>query len=295
MGGARFGGADTDAATVWRRERNRRWLQARDGSRTAAERLAWRNALVTGNLGLVRSVAARELRGSEISFDDLVQVGCLGLIRALEAFDPARGTCLSTFALPYIRGAIRREYRDRRALIRIPRPLWELRQRACRLQEQHRRAGTPEPGLQAMARMLGCGVAQLAEALGLEAQSRVWSLDAPRSGGAGDEGEGSSLLGQLADPASLPQRDASAPRADAGLLHWLQQRLVSLSPAERLLVEGRVCQNRTWVDIGHELGLPARQVQRRCLALLTRLRQEAESALQSQGATAMASSAASSV
>lgn len=287
--------ADDSAAGQRRLERNRRWLRARDACRDAAERLAWRNTLVAGNMGLVRSIAARESRGSDLPFEDLVQVGCLGLIRALEAFDPSRGHCLSTFAVPYIRGAIRREYRDRRAMVRIPRPLWELRQRACRLQDQRLRAGEPELGLQALAETLGCGLEALAEALGLETHSRVWSLDAPRPGGQGDGGEGSSWLEQLADPASLARPDELVRPADGGLLRWLQRRLGSLSPAERLLVEGRIGQNRTWVDLGHELGLPARQAQRRCHALLTRLRQEAESCLQSQGLTARASSAASSV
>jgi DNA-directed RNA polymerase sigma subunit (sigma70/sigma32) len=89
------------------RNRNARMFRALARSGCESQRLHWRNALVQANLGLVRQVAARMGSGtglwSGLGFDDLVQIGCLGLIRAVEAFDARRGVSLSSFAVPYIR------------------------------------------------------------------------------------------------------------------------------------------------------------------------------------------------
>lgn len=282
-----------------RLQRNRQWLDARADSSDPRERLAWRNALVAENLNLVRSIAGREARGADLPFDDLVQVGCIGLIRALEAFDPARGNRLSSFAVPYIRGAMRHEHRDRQTLVRIPRPLWELRQQAARLQEERRRLGQGELGGAALAQALGCGDGPLTEALQLGRLADMRSLDAPRPTGREDGGEGCPWLEQLPDPASLAVLEAQAPTTATATEEqlWVRRRLEQLNPLERQLVLGRIDQNRTWVELGHELALAPRQAQRRCLAVLTRLRQEAEAWRQSRGANANASAsrAASSV
>jgi RNA polymerase sigma-B factor len=278
-----------------RLQRNRQWLDARADSSDPRQRLAWRNALVAENLDLVRSIAGREARGADLPFEDLVQVGCIGLIRALEAFDPSRGSRLSTFAVPYIRGAIQHEHRDRQTLVRIPRPLWELRQQASRLQEERRRLGAPELHGPALARALGCGDGPLAEALQLGRLAEMRSLDAPRPTGRDNGEESGPLLDQVADPASVaaPQEAVVAAPTEEHL--WIRQRLQALLPLERALVLGRIDQNRTWVELGRELGLAPRQAQRRCLAVLTRLRQEADAWRQTHGTTASASTAASSV
>lgn len=284
-----------------RLQRNRQWLDARADSSDPRERLAWRNALVAQNLDLVRSIAGREARGADLPFDDLVQVGCIGLIRALEAFDPARGTRLSSFAVPYIRGAIRHEHRDRQTLVRIPRPLWELRQQAARLQEERRRLGQAELGGPALAQALGCGDGPLAEALQLGRLAEMRSLDAPRPTGRENGSEGGSWLEVLPDPASQAALEEPTPAAATEEQLWIRRRLEALPPLERQLVLGRVDQNRSWVELGQELGLAPRQAQRRCLAVLTRLRQDADAWRQSRGASgtaparASASRAASSV
>jgi RNA polymerase sigma-B factor len=278
-----------------RLQRNRRWLEAHADSCDPRERLAWRNALVAENLDLVRSIAGREARGADLPFDDLVQVGCIGLIRALEAYDPARGTRLSSFAVPYIRGAMRHEHRDRQSLVRIPRPLWELRQQAGRLQEERRRLGAPQLSGPALAQALGCGDGPLTEALQLGRLAEMRSLDAPRPAGRDDGNDGGPLLDQVADPASQADLEPPAPPAVTEEHLWIRRRLEALSPLERQLVLGHIDQNRTWVELGRELGLAPRQAQRRCLAVLTRLRQEADAWRQSRGATASASRAASSV
>jgi RNA polymerase sigma-B factor len=80
-----------------------------------------RNRLVMLNLGCVRKEAYHWARQSTESYEDLVQVGSLGLIRAIERFDLSQGYALTSFAVPYIQGDIRHYLRDRQSLVRIPR------------------------------------------------------------------------------------------------------------------------------------------------------------------------------
>ena len=79
-----------------------------------------RHRLIEQHLPLVRAIARRYAHRGE-SFDDLVQVGALGLIKAVDRFDPGRGVTLGAYAAPTIAGEIRRHLRDRVTLIRIPR------------------------------------------------------------------------------------------------------------------------------------------------------------------------------
>ena len=80
-----------------------------------------RNRLVMLNLGCVRQEAYRWAGQSTESYEDLVQVGSIGLIRAIERFDLSQGYALTTFAVPYIQGDIRHYLRDRQSLVKIPR------------------------------------------------------------------------------------------------------------------------------------------------------------------------------
>ncbi|WP_371734098.1 sigma factor, partial [Synechococcus sp. CCY 9618] len=128
-------------AVVDRRLRNRRRLRAYADAPDPETRLRWRNLLVEDNLPLVFAIAGRQSREAGLGFEDLAQVGSLGLIRAVEAFDTARNVSLSSFAVPYIQGAMRRERRDRQPMVRIPRPLWDLHQQVLALQEKRRRQG----------------------------------------------------------------------------------------------------------------------------------------------------------
>lgn len=93
---------------------------------------ALRNKLVQLNLGLVRKEAHRWLNQCTESYDDLIQVGCLGLIRAIERFDMSKGHAFSSFAVPYIRGEIQHYLRDKSPQVRIPRR-WQMLQRQATL------------------------------------------------------------------------------------------------------------------------------------------------------------------
>ncbi|MEM9152323.1 MAG: sigma-70 family RNA polymerase sigma factor, partial [Cyanobacteria bacterium P01_F01_bin.3] len=94
--------------------------------------LQLRNRLVQLNIGLVRREAHRWLHNSSESFDDLMQVGSLGLIRAIERFDLQKGFAFSSFAIPYIRGEIQHYLRDKGAVVRIPRRWQTLQNQSAR-------------------------------------------------------------------------------------------------------------------------------------------------------------------
>jgi RNA polymerase sigma-B factor len=262
------------------RARNAHWLQLLVRSGSDSRRLHWRNALVAANLGLVRQVANRwnpkpGLRYS-LPFDDLLQIGSLGLIRAIEAFDPRQGSSLSSFAVPYIRGAIAHELRDRGALLRIPRPLWELRQRARALQERRRAQGLAILADEELAAELGCSGEALAEALAVGRFSALLSLDAPLAE-RGDPDEPTNLLEQIAAADTSPddgeeEAHPSDPEA-AARLRWMRQQLAELDPQLHNLITGRLVDGCTWVELGQQLGVHPRMAQRRCLATLARLRE----------------------
>jgi RNA polymerase sigma-B factor len=221
------------------------------------------------------------------SYDDLLQVASLGLIRAVEAFDTGRSVGLSSFAVPYMRGALLHELRDREPLVRIPRSLWELRQQACRLQDGRRGRGQAPLDRRSLARLLRCSIAQVSELEGISEAANPKSLDAPLGPARGEaQGpEASCLLEQLADPRSLdpgggyeqgegPGESEGGPKDGAELI-WLRGQLASLDPLRRELVEGRLNQGCTWVELGQRLGIHPRMAQRRCDAALAELRKAA--------------------
>ena len=105
-----------------------------------------RNQIMELNFGLVKKEAYHWLNQCNESFEDLLQVGCIGLIRAIERFDLEKGNAFSSFAIPYIRGEIQHYLRDKSPTLRIPRRWLELRQKSISFvhgfREQHHRQPT---------------------------------------------------------------------------------------------------------------------------------------------------------
>ena len=104
-------------------------LQVYQQSRSATVR----NQLVQLNFGLVRKEAHYWINQCTENYDDLLQVGCIGLIRAIERFDMSKGYAFSSFAIPYIRGEIQHYLRDKGVTVRIPRRWLALQQQAGRI------------------------------------------------------------------------------------------------------------------------------------------------------------------
>jgi RNA polymerase sigma-B factor len=268
---------DIPEAIVDRQSRNRRRLKAFAAATDPLSRLRWRNLLVEDNLPLVFSIAGRQGADAGLAFEDLAQVGSLGLIRAVEAFDPDRNVSLSSFAVPYIQGAIRRERRDRQPMVRPPRPLWDLHQQVLSLQEARRRKGLEPLPPAALADRLACDQARLEEALQVRSAGKVRSLDAPFGQGGGGTDAAGCLLDLLASPTGSGEDGELmvASEARSAERQWLRQQLAELDPRERELLVGRIDVGCTWVELGRQLGMPARQAQRRCDAALDRLRRAA--------------------
>lgn len=107
-----------------------------------------RNQIMEVNLGLVRKEAHHWAAQCNENFEDLSQVGCLGLIRAIERFDPNKGNAFSSFAIPYVRGEIQHFLRDKSNCVRIPRRWLDLGRQAIAIQRDFRlkfdRAATDE-------------------------------------------------------------------------------------------------------------------------------------------------------
>ena len=249
------------------RQSNQSLLRHRDGSRAAAARLHWRNALVSQNLGLVHMVANRESLRTGRPFDDLCSAGYEGLIRAVECFDTSRNVALSSFAVPYIQGAMRMDQRERQQPLRTPRRLRELQQRARRLQEKRRSAGESPLGAAELATALGCSPARLEEADAVQRALGIASLDQPLSDG---DDQSASWLEQIGAP-TLGSGDGVD-----GQLEWLRQRMGALEADDRELLEARWIDGLSWRAIAERMGRDSRSCRQRGDALRRAL-QEASS------------------
>jgi len=262
------------------RARNKQWFEALAQANQAKQTelsLHWRNALVSENLALVRQVANRLSKQTGQPFDELVSAGSLGLIRAVEAFDLKRDCVLSTFAVPYIRGAILRDQRDNGQPLKTPRRLRELHQRARRLVEERQRQGATTLDSAELAGALNCRIEQLEEANTVNRALQLLSLDAPTPGSHRNYGEGHCMLDQIAAPES--SRGAGHANEDSGdspseaQRNWLDRQLQALPALDRSLVEGHWILQRSWKELGFQLRIDPKEARARTEATLERLRQ----------------------
>jgi RNA polymerase sigma-B factor len=154
----------------------RRWHE--DGDRAAREELAERM------LPLARSLARRYIGKGE-PLDDLEQVASLGLLKAIDRFDVTRDVRFATFAVPTIAGELKRHFRDRGWMLRVPRDIQELSARVVRAREALTRELGRSPSVNEVAATLGAGVEQVLEAVRAADAYRMMSLDEPLAEGAG--------------------------------------------------------------------------------------------------------------
>jgi RNA polymerase sigma-B factor len=158
------------------RELLRRWHE--EGDRGA------RAELVERMLPLARSLA-RRYAGKGEPLDDLEQVASLGLLKAIDRFDVSREVRFATFAVPTIAGELKRHFRDRGWMLRVPREIQELSARVTRCRETLTRELGRSPTVDEVATTLGVGVEAVLEALRAADSYRLLSLDEPLAEGAG--------------------------------------------------------------------------------------------------------------
>ncbi|MCX5444342.1 SigB/SigF/SigG family RNA polymerase sigma factor [Streptomyces nigrescens] len=223
-----------------------------------------RNTLIEMNLSLVRYVARRfRSRGQEM--EDVVQVGTIGLIKAIDRFDVSRENEFTTFSIPYITGEIKRFFRDTTWSVHVPRRLQELRVDLARAREELEGRGIPEPSVADYAALLELEEDEVIEGLVACNGYDATSIDRPIEAGGGQQRTGliADLIGNE-DPAL----------ALAENLQALKPHLAQLDERERTLLELRFGAEMTQSEIGEELGLSQMHVSRLLTRICTHLREE---------------------
>lgn len=200
--------------------------------------------LVQRNLALVKSIVKKYL-GRGVEYDDLFQLGCMGLVKAIQHFNTAYDVRFSTYAVPMIAGEIKRFLRDD-GMVKVSRSVKELAVRAVSVQERLRRTTGSEPGVQEIARELGVDAEEVA--LALDAGRPHLSLNESRF--EDDDGERQDFLADTAAEGKMFDR----------LL--LKELLVKLDARERQLIVMRYFKDRTQTQIAEVLGVSQVQVSR---------------------------------
>ena len=215
-------------------------------------------------LPLARQLARRYQRTGE-PLDDLVQVASLGLLKAIDRFDPARTTAFSSFAVPTILGELKRYFRDKGWSVRVPRDLQELAVRVDRLGEELSRelGRAPTPG--EMAQRLGVTAEQVLEAREAAGAYRAVSLDRPRT----EDEDGSDAYAELVggdDPGFGLAEDSAT----------VQRLMRVLTDREREVLRLRFVEDLTQSEIGERVGVSQMHVSRLIRQSISRLRTVAE-------------------
>ena len=201
------------------------------------------------NLGLAH-LCARRFLGRGVEYDDLFQAGCVGLVKAAENFDTARGVKFSTYAVPVILGEVRRLFRDGGAL-RVSRGMRDLGRKAQETADQLRQETGKAPGVAQVAQRLGVPVEKAALALGV-GQAPL-SLTGPKDGCEVDV------------PVEAPEERMTERLTLYQILQTLEER-------DRKLIQYRYFQGKTQTQTAALLGMTQVQVSRREKKLLLFMR-----------------------
>ena len=221
-------------------EKRQLLLQAHAGNTGARERM------VEGNLRLVLSVVQRFAQRGE-NLDDLFQVGCIGLIKAIDNFDPAQPVRFSTYGVPMIIGEIRRFLRDNNAL-RVSRSLRDTAYRAMQARETLEKQLGREPTMDEIAGEAGLSRREVTAAL--ESVVEPVSLEEPVYT---DGGDAMYLIDQVRDP-----------DGEDSWISGLQfrQTVAGLTPREKRIMELRYLRGKTQMEVAQEIGISQAQVSR---------------------------------
>lgn len=212
-----------------------------------------RDTLITENLGLVHTCAHR-FSGKGIEYEDLFQAGCMGLVKAFDAFDTERGVRFSTYAVPVILGEIRRLFRDGGA-VKVSRTLKELSMKTAREREAFALKEGREPTIKELAQRLCVTEEEVTEAVC--AAAPVVSLTADEDNGGGQEDI----------PVESPEEQISERLS-------VIQAVSTLDEKDRALVRLRYYENKTQSQTAAVLGMTQVQVSRREKKILGILRAE---------------------
>lgn len=209
-----------------------------------------RDEFIEGNLPLVHKLANR-FRGRGVEYEELYAAGCVGLVKAVDRFEPERGLCFSTYAVPVILGEIRRLFRDGGS-VKISRSLKELSVKAARLRDQLSANGEPR-------------ISDIAQALGVTPEEAAEALCAGIPPVSLDHG------GEDGEPLPVPSASGEDTLIDRLAL---RQCLSELSGEDREILMLRYFRRKTQCETAQILGMTQVMVSRRERKLLKELREQ---------------------
>ncbi|MFD3925115.1 RNA polymerase sigma factor SigF [Streptomyces sp. NPDC058614] len=221
-----------------------------------------RNTLIEMNLSLVRYAASR-FRSRGDSMEDIVQVGTIGLIKAIDRFELTREVEFTSFAVPYIVGEIKRFFRDTSWAVHVPRRLQEARVELAKATEELRTRLGRMPTTRELSELMSLSEEDVIEARKASNAYASTSLDAALAGTGAAEGEG--VLADL-----IGEEDPSLELVED--FHSLAPLIAELDTRERLIVHLRFVEERTQAQIGKELGISQMHVSRLITRIIKRLR-----------------------
>ena len=227
--------------TLSDKEKRELLLRVREGDEGA------RGELIDGNLRLVLSIIQRFTNRRE-NLDDLFQVGCIGLIKAIDNFNTELDVKFSTYAVPMIIGEVRRYLRDNNT-IRVSRSVRDLAYRALQVRERLQGEDSQEPTVEQIARELS--ESPEAEAAAIEAIAEPMSLYDPVYS---DGGDSIYVMDQISDQDSTDEA-------------WLEdialrEALKNLGEREKAIINMRFFKGKTQMEIAREIGISQAQVSR---------------------------------
>ena len=261
--------APTAAPTEAERHRQtEEWLRVASSATEPAERRSALATVVLLNLGVARGIAA-QFRERGIPREDLEQVAYVGLVAAAHRYEPDQATDFLAFAVPTIRGEIRRHFRDFGWTVRPPRRVQEIQLRVLAARERLAREHELPPSVADIAEDLGESTRHVAEALRLEGCYSPASLERPLPGGVG-------TIGDLLESDDPDRYDAAEARA------MLAPVIKDLHERDRTVLRMRFFDGLSQREIGDHLGVTQTQVSR----ILTRIMGELRESLDGSGARA---------
>lgn len=235
------------------KEKEELLIRAKEGDKKARE------ALISGNLKLVLSVIKR-FGGRGENPDDLFQVGCIGLIKAIDNFDMSHNVKFSTYAVPMIIGELRRYLRDNNA-IRVSRSVRDLAYKALTAREELSRRLSREPQIEEIAKELD--VPREEVTLALDAIADPVSLYEPVYS---ENGDSVYVMDKVCDTGNTDE-------------NWLERIAISqaidkLTPREKRIIIMRFFQGRTQMEVAEEISISQAQVSRLEKGALERIKKE---------------------
>ena len=258
----RIAAAKADARAVAERARGdrallQRWQRDRDE--------AARDELIRRLLPLARRMA-RRYRRAEDPLDDLIQVAVLGLVKAIDRFDPGRDTAFSSYAVPTMLGELKRHFRDHGWALHVPRGMQERVMAVDGAVRELSRAQGRSPSAAEVAGALGLGEEEVLEAMEAASAYEAVSLESHRYGGDADEGATyAERVGEEDNRFELVEYEASL----APVLRALPER-------DRLVLHLRFVEDLTQAEIAERIGVSQMHVSRIIRRSLERLRAVAE-------------------